>query len=738
MFSGPVAYATGLNFGDKISLMLNSLFDKSIEELKGIGPYYQKKLKALRIKTIRDFLRHFPSRYEDFSQLKKISELEADGVCSVFAKIEKIKTRKSFKKRLFITEAVLKDETGEVPVTWFGQPFLMKSLKAGVLVIVSGKVVSKEDKISFQSPVFEIVSRDQEEFESAEIHFEKLKHTAGLIPVYPETRGMTSRGIRFFIKPVIEIAKNQSDFLPRSVVEKAGLLDFENAIQQVHFPSSLEMAEKARKRFAFEEIFLTQFLLLEARAENASFKAPSVAIDIEFVKNILEKLNFELTQTQKNALWEIIKNLNKNYPMNRLLNGDVGSGKTIVVLIALALVVKSGYQAVFMAPTEILSRQHFKTASKILKEFSAKGGSASGGGIEIALLVSKQAMIVSTGLEGELTKLSLKKIISSGKPILVVGTQAVLQKDIDFPKLGLVVVDEQHRFGVKQRQQLLLGESLVPHFLSMSATPIPRTLALGLWGDLDISIISELPKDRKRIETSLVDSSGRQWLYGFIRERVGLGEQVFIICPRIEQADFDYQKFLTSDAKSVKQEFEKLKTEVFKDLKLGILHGRLKPSEKERVMNDFFENKISILVSTSVIEVGIDVPNATIMVVEGADRFGLAQLHQFRGRVGRGEKQSFCFLLSETESKIAQERLKAFSDSYDGFSLAEEDLKLRGPGQFFGVKQSGIPDMATNALKDLKLVILARKLAEACLLKFDKLPLLKSELESFRQRVHLE
>ena len=718
--------------------MLNSLFDKSIEELKGIGPYYQKKLKALRIKTIRDFLRHFPSRYEDFSQLKKISELEADGVCSVFAKIEKIKTRKSFKKRLFITEAVLKDETGEVPVTWFGQPFLMKSLKAGVLVIVSGKVVSKEDKISFQSPVFEIVSRDQEEFESAEIHFEKLKHTAGLIPVYPETRGMTSRGIRFFIKPVIEIAKNQSDFLPRSVVEKAGLLDFENAIQQVHFPSSLEMAEKARKRFAFEEIFLTQFLLLEARAENASFKAPSVAIDIEFVKNILEKLNFELTQTQKNALWEIIKNLNKNYPMNRLLNGDVGSGKTIVVLIALALVVKSGYQAVFMAPTEILSRQHFKTASKILKEFSAKGGSASGGGIEIALLVSKQAMIVSTGLEGELTKLSLKKIISSGKPILVVGTQAVLQKDIDFPKLGLVVVDEQHRFGVKQRQQLLLGESLVPHFLSMSATPIPRTLALGLWGDLDISIISELPKDRKRIETSLVDSSGRQWLYGFIRERVGLGEQVFIICPRIEQADFDYQKFLTSDAKSVKQEFEKLKTEVFKDLKLGILHGRLKPSEKERVMNDFFENKISILVSTSVIEVGIDVPNATIMVVEGADRFGLAQLHQFRGRVGRGEKQSFCFLLSETESKIAQERLKAFSDSYDGFSLAEEDLKLRGPGQFFGVKQSGIPDMATNALKDLKLVILARKLAEACLLKFDKLPLLKSELESFRQRVHLE
>jgi len=738
LFSGPVAYATGLNFGDKISLMLNSLFDKSIEELKGIGPYYQKKLKALRIKTIRDFLRHFPSRYEDFSQLKKISELEADGVCSVFAKIEKIKTRKSFKKRLFITEAVLKDETGEVPVTWFGQPFLMKSLKAGVLVIVSGKVVSKEDKISFQSPVFEIVSRDQEEFESAEIHFEKLKHTAGLIPVYPETRGMTSRGIRFFIKPVIEIAKNQSDFLPRSVVEKAGLLDFENAIQQVHFPSSLEMAEKARKRFAFEEIFLTQFLLLEARAENASFKAPSVAIDIEFVKNILEKLNFELTQTQKNALWEIIKNLNKNYPMNRLLNGDVGSGKTIVVLIALALVVKSGYQAVFMAPTEILSRQHFKTASKILKEFSAKGGSASGGGIEIALLVSKQAMIVSTGLEGELTKLSLKKIISSGKPILVVGTQAVLQKDIDFPKLGLVVVDEQHRFGVKQRQQLLLGESLVPHFLSMSATPIPRTLALGLWGDLDISIISELPKDRKRIETSLVDSSGRQWLYGFIRERVGLGEQVFIICPRIEQADFDYQKFLTSDAKSVKQEFEKLKTEVFKDLKLGILHGRLKPSEKERVMNDFFENKISILVSTSVIEVGIDVPNATIMVVEGADRFGLAQLHQFRGRVGRGEKQSFCFLLSETESKIAQERLKAFSDSYDGFSLAEEDLKLRGPGQFFGVKQSGIPDMATNALKDLKLVILARKLAEACLLKFDKLPLLKSELESFRQRVHLE
>lgn len=722
-------------------MIKESLLDKSIENIKGIGPYYQKKLDKLRIKTVRDFLRHFPSRYDDFSHLKKINEVSVDEVCSVFGRIEKLKTRKSFKKRLFITEAVLQDQTGKIGIVWFGQPFLMRSLKAGILIIVSGKVAGKpasaksygaarDNNLFFQSPVFEIVSRNAEKVEEAEIHFEKLKHTGGLIPVYPETKGMTSRGIRFFIKPVIEAAKNSPDFLPNSVIEQAGLLDFKTAIQQVHFPSSLEMAEKSRQRFAFEEIFLAQFLLLEARAKNALFKAPQIPMDIEFVKNILAKLSFELTQTQKQALWEIIKDLNKNYPMNRLLNGDVGSGKTIVVLIALALVVKSGWQGVFMAPTEILSRQHFQTATKILKSL----------GIEIALLVAKQALIVTEDLSGELTKPSLKKLIASGKPLLVIGTQAVLQKDIDFSKLGLVVVDEQHRFGVKQRQQLLIGNSLVPHFLSMSATPIPRTLALGLWGDLDISIISEMPKNRKKIETKLIEPSGREQLYQFIRERVLEGEQVFVICPRIEKPEFelDYQRLLNLDAKAVKEEFAKLQTGTFPDLKLGILHGKMKSSEKEKVMAEFSENKVNILVSTSVIEVGIDVPNATVMVIEGADFFGLAQLHQFRGRVGRGEKQSYCFLLTETDSKTAQERLSAFTDFFDGFSLAEEDLKLRGSGQFFGVKQSGISDMATNALKDLKLVIMARKLAQACLLKLDKLPLLRNELESFRQRVHLE
>ncbi len=745
--------------------------DKLLESLKGIGPYYQKKLVKLRLKTVRDLLRHFPSRYEDFSNLKKISEVNVDEVCSVFGKIEKIKTRKSFKKRLFITEAVLTDQTGQIGVVWFGQPFLMRSLKAGILVIISGKVAQKpasaegygaarDKKIFFQSPVFEVVSRNADKLEEVEIHFERLKHTGGLIPVYPETKGLTSRGIRFLMKPAIDASKNLSDFLPRSVIEQAGLIDFKTAIQEVHFPSSLQMASSARQRFAFEEIFLTQFLLLEARAENASFKAPQIPMDIEFVKSILTKLDFELTQTQKQALWEIVKDLNKKYPMNRLLNGDVGSGKTIVVLIALALVVKSGWQGVLMAPTEILSRQHFQTATKILKSLSAPEGRdlASGGGIEIVLFTSKQAKIASEDLEGEMAKPSLKKLIASGKSILVIGTQAVLQKGVDFPKLGLVVVDEQHRFGVKQRQQLLMnnesriknnGENknithnssfLIPHFLSMSATPIPRTLALGLWGDLDISVISEMPKNRKRTETKLIEPGGREGLYQFIKERVFQGEQVFVICPRIEKPDveLDYQRLLNLDAKAVKEEFEKLKTSVFPDLKLGILHGKMKPQEKEKVMAEFSENKINILVSTSVIEVGIDVPNATVMVIEGADFFGLAQLHQFRGRVGRGEKQSYCFLLTETESKTAQERLKSFAEFFDGFSLAEEDLKLRGPGQFFGVKQSGIPDMATNALKDLKLVVLARKLAEACLPKLDKLPLLKNELESFRQRVHLE
>ncbi|MEW5805394.1 MAG: ATP-dependent DNA helicase RecG [Patescibacteria group bacterium] len=733
--------------------MDSDFFTISVEELKGIGPYYLKRLTKLGIKTIRDLLWHFPVRYEDYSDLKKISEIKTEGICSALGKIEKISTRKAFRKRLFITEAVLYDKTGTIDIVWFGQPYLKRTIPEGAIVIVSGKVQKKDNKLFFNNPVYEVIYRSAPASVSEEeIDFSQLKHTAGLIPVYPETRGLTSRGIRFLIKPLMEKAKKLPEFLPEPVLKNAGLMDYKKAIKQAHFPDSLELAEQAKKRFVFEEIFLTQLLLLELRQKNALLKAPQIPIDIDFVKQILKTLSFELTESQKKALWRIIRDLARKYPMNRLLNGDVGSGKTIVALISLACAVKAGFQGVFMVPTEILSYQHFQTAGKLLKDF----------GIDICLLISKEARIVSGELEGELKKSALKKIIQEAKPVLVIGTQALIQKDVDFVNLGLVVVDEQHRFGVRQRQQLLVNNEsriknnehnksiihnspfLIPHLLTMTATPIPRTLALGLWGDLDVSFIAELPKGRKKIITKIISQKQREQMYQFIREKVKAGEQVFIICPRIEKPEdqeFSYEKYLRLDTKAVKEEYEKLSKEIFPDLKLDILHGKLKSREKELVMKKFSGKEVDILVSTSVIEVGIDVPNATIMVIEGADYFGLAQLHQFRGRVGRGEKQSYCFLLTESESKAARQRLSAFSKIFDGFKLAEQDLKLRGPGQFFGVRQSGIPDLATKALKDFSLVLLAREQAEAVLQgspRLEKYPRLKQELENFRQRVHLE
>jgi ATP-dependent DNA helicase RecG len=739
--------------------MKSDFLETPVEDLKGVGPYYIKRLNKLGIKTVRDLLWHFPTRYEDYSELKKINEIKSEGIYSVLGKIEKIKTRKAFRRRLFITEAVLYDKTGTINIVWFGQSYLTKTIPEGAVIIVSGKVQKKDTKLFFSSPVYEVIFRSAPaSVDEQEIDFASLKHTAGLIPVYPETKGLTSRGIRFLMKPIVGKAKNLPEFLPNNVLRDAGLMIYQRAVQEVHFPSSIGLAEKAKKRFAFEEIFLTQLLLLELRQKNTLLKAPKIPIDIEFVKKILGTLNFELTKTQKQALWQIIKDLNRGYPMNRLLNGDVGSGKTIVALIALACAVKSGFQGVFMVPTEILSYQHFKTSEKLLRDFN----------IDICLLISKEARIVSGELGGEIKKSVLKKMLQDKKPALVIGTQALIQKDIDFANLGLVVIDEQHRFGVKQRAELLKNNELgimdnesknkkeqdkfiihnskflIPHFLSMSATPIPRTLALGLWGDLDISFITELPKGRKEIITQVVSKTKRLQMYQFIKQRVKQGEQVFIICPRIEKPDeqeISYEKYLRLDTKAVKEEYERLAKEVFPDLKLGLLHGKLKSKEKELTMKQFSSGTFDILVSTSVIEVGIDVPNATVMVIEGADFFGLAQLHQFRGRVGRGEKQSYCFLLTESESRAALKRLRAFSKTFDGFKLAEQDLTLRGPGEFFGIKQSGIPDLATRALKDLSLVISARKQAEAVLEKSPKLekyPLLKQELEKFRERVHLE
>ena len=712
---------------------MNDFFSQPLEELKGIGPYYLKKLEKLKIKTVGDLLYHFPSRYEDFSEIILIKDA-TEGVHSFLAKVENIQVRRSFRKKMFLTEATLYDRTGKLKAIWFNQPYLTKTITKDSMIIVSGKVKKEKNKFIISSPVYEVVSKNGEFLTKDDINSENLKHTAGLIPVYPETKGLTSRGLRFLIKPLLAKTKYLKDFLPLEILKRNNLMDLKTALNQIHFPTNLEQAKKAKFRFSFEELFLLQLILKLNRNENKRLKAYQIPIEIEFIKELLKTLPFELTHSQKQALWEIVKDLGKDYPMNRLLNGDVGSGKTIVALIALITVFKNSYQGVLMAPTEILAQQHFETLKKFFKEFN----------LEAVLFISKQIRIYTDGLEGEIKRKALLEKISQGKPLIIIGTQALIQKDVEFKNLALVVIDEQHRFGVKQRAKLLDSPTnLIPHLLTMTATPIPRTLALGLWGDLDISFIKEMPLGRKKITSQLVFEKDRNKLYEFIRKRVSEKEQVFVICPRIEEKEeLSFNQYLNLDTKAVKKEYEILSQQVFPDLRVGLLHGKLKSADKEEVMNQFKNGEIDILVSTSVVEVGIDVPNATIMVIEGAEKFGLSQLHQFRGRVGRGEKQSYCFLLvPQLVSKTTLSRLAYFTKIFDGFKLAQLDLKYRGPGEFLGEKQSGIPDLAMDALKNEELVLLAKKEASQILATDKQLknyPLLKNKLSQFQQEIHLE
>ena len=712
---------------------MNDFFSQPLEELKGIGPYYLKKLEKLKIKTVGDLLYHFPSRYEDFSEIILIKDA-TEGVHSFLAKVENIQVRRSFRKKMFLTEATLYDRTGKLKAIWFNQPYLTKTITKDSMIIVSGKVKKEKNKFILSSPVYEVVSKNGEFLTKEDINSENLKHTAGLIPIYPETKGLTSRGLRFLIKPLLNKTKYLKDFLPLDILKRNNLMDLKTALNQIHFPQSLEQAQKAKLRFSFEELFLLQLILMLNRNENKELKAYQIPIEIDFIKELLKTLPFELTQSQKQALWEIVKDLGKDYPMNRLLNGDVGSGKTIVALIALITAFKNSYQGILMAPTEILAQQHFETLKKFFKDFN----------LEAALFVSKQIKIYTDGLEGEIKRKALLEKISQGKPLIVIGTQALIQKDVEFKNLALVVIDEQHRFGVKQRAKLLnSSNNLIPHLLTMTATPIPRTLALGLWGDLDISFIKEMPFGRKKITSNLVFEKDRNKLYEFIRNRVLEKEQVFVICPRIEEQEkLSFSQYLNLDTKAVKKEYEILSQEIFPDLKVGLLHGKLKATEKEEVMAQFKNGEIDILVSTSVVEVGIDIPNATIMVIEGAEKFGLSQLHQFRGRVGRGEKQSYCFLLvPQLVSKTTLSRLAYFTKIFDGFKLAQLDLKYRGPGEFLGEKQSGIPDLAMDALKNEELVLLAKKEASQILATDKQLknyPLLKNKLSQFQQEIHLE
>ena len=712
-----------------------------VSELRGIGPRYLKYLEKLGIKTIKDLLWYFPFRYEDFSQIKKINELQPEENFSIIGTVKKINVRKSYRRKMFIIEAIIEDDTGQITAIWFNQIYLLKNIPPGTTLSLSGKAKAKGKKLILSSPSYEIISRRK----LGKTFYQEAVHTGRLIPIYSETKGLSSRALRYFIKPLLKLAQNIKDPLPDFLLKKHKLMDLQQSFHQIHFPSSLLLAKKARERFIFESLLLSQLYLLKTKRKNALLSAPKIKLDIPLLQSFVRSLPFTLTESQRKTLWEISLNLEKKL-MNRLLEGEVGSGKTIIAIGSSLLTVRSEYQVALMAPTEILAKQHFDRFESFLQPFQVK----------IALLTSSATKIYDEGLEGKISKQSLNKIISSADPtfpIIVIGTHALIQKNIRFNRLGLIIVDEQHRFGVKQRKQLIAenaNKSEIPHLLSMTATPIPRTLALAFYGDLDLSILDELPEGRKKIITRVVLPRDREKVYNFIRQEINKGRQAFVICPRIEEteaSDIKAKDLLTLserlnyEVKAVKKEYKKLTKEIFPDLKVAMLHGKMKPKEKEIIMEDFQENKINILVSTSVIEVGVDIPNASLMIIEGAERFGLAQLHQFRGRIGRSHYQSYCFLFSGASNHSITSRLRTLVKCSDGFRLAEMDLSLRGPGEFLGTKQSGIPDLVMSSLLDKEFIEKIHQQAKEIIQEdasLKKWPLLLASFQEFSQKHQTE
>lgn len=631
-----------------------------------------KLLESVGVKTLGDFLQYYPRTYNNQTNLTPIAELRTDQVNTVKGTLNQlIELKTKFGKKLI--KAKLTDDSGSVDLIWFNQPFIKNMLHNGQHLIVSGKAKYELGKISIPGPDFEPVQHEQ-------------IHTLRLVPVYHETEGLNSKWIREKIYPLLRyIPKLFPEYLPEATIGEYHLMNYAQAIKEIHFPSSEENLEKAKTRLSFDELFLLQLKALQNKwqwqqtATRNHRKIPRHP-DLE---HIISRLPFSLTNAQKRTLEEILTDLEQDFPMSRLLQGDVGSGKTIIAGLAIYNTMKHGYQTALMAPTEILAEQHFQTLKKLFKDDP----------INIQLL---------TGSLKNSEKEQIQQDLASGKINLIIGTHALIQQNVTFHSLGLAIIDEQHRFGVEQRS--LLKSHGTPHLLSLSATPIPRTLAMTIYGDQDLSIIDEMPLGRLPIITRIVPEKKRHDAYLWIADRVKTGRQAFVICPLIDDSD-------TLELKSVTSEFENLKL-IFPDLNIGLLHGKLKPAEKEEVMSKFKNNEYQLLVSTSVVEVGIDVPNATIMMIEGAERFGLSQLHQFRGRVGRGEHQSYCFLFMQNESPTARERLRAMVAHTSGFKLSEIDLEIRGPGHIYGVQQSGIPDLKMANLSDSIGVARARGAAQ--------------------------
>ncbi len=707
---------------------LDSLIEKNFR----VTTPQKKALKKLGLNTLRDMLFYFPSRYENFSERKNIIDLREGDKTTVYGKIVEAEKQKTQMRRMPLSRIIIGDLTGTINALWFNQPYITNILKIGDKVALTGKISNGKSGMYIANPTFEKVDS-----------YGDLSGGEALLAVYPETRGITSRWLRFNTQKILA-AISKTDFqdpIPENILKKYHLPSLYSSLVYIHTPQEAKDAEAARKRFAFEEIFFIQLKRLRERLEREKCRTFPVEISQKEMDDFLKIFPFELTVAQKKSINHIIENFGKNTPMARLLEGDVGSGKTAVAVAASYAIVKNKYQVAYMAPTEILARQHFKSFIEYFSQLrlTTKIGMITSS--ECRKYPSKVAFERDNG-DGSthISKSQLLKWVESGEIPILIGTHSLIQKSVKFKKLALVIIDEQHRFGTKQRAVLARDKSeQIPHLLSMTATPIPRTLALTIYGDLDLSLLDEMPPGRKKIITAIVPPEQRQRAYEQIRLEIKKGRQAFVICPRIDEPDPEKEKAL--NIKSVKEEAERLRTEIFPEFEIGILHGKMKPDEKEEALEEFKKNETQILVATSVIEVGIDIPNATMIIIEGAERFGLAQLHQLRGRVMRSSYQPYCFVFTSSDSIKTKERLKALEQAKSGFELAEYDLKFRGSGGLSGVKQWGVSDIGMEALKNIKMVEAAR-LESQKILKQDpelkKYPLIKKKLESQETKIHFE
>lgn len=661
---------------------MEKLSDIPIRYIKGIGPKRAEAFAKCAIRSAEDLLYYFPRRYEDRTKFTTISGLQEGQFQTIKALVLVSSERRSFHRRGFsITEAIVEDATGRLTCVWFNQPYIKGYLKPGTNLILYGKLERYNGKLQMSNPEFEVVSEDADE----------SLNIGRIVPIYSLPESIGQRSFRKLIKYVIDkYLSRLNDFLPFDIRSRNNLLNLAKSIINIHFPENLDMQKLAYTRLAFEEFFLFQLPLVLRKLRKKEKVGIAHRVEADLVENFIKGLAFNLTESQKKVIQEIKSDMAKPQIMQRLLQGDVGSGKTAVATIASVIAIQGGYQAAFMAPTEILAKQHYE---KIMSQCHQGFTKSQGKKIEIELLTSS--------IDKKEKEVILKEI-KQGKIDLVIGTHALLEEDVQFKNLGLVVIDEQHKFGVGQRA-LLPKKGANPDVLIMTATPIPRTLAITLYGDLDISVITELPPGRKPIRTQWINNDKREWLYGFIKENVLSGRQVYIVYPLIEES-------YALDLLSAKKMYLEFKNDVFKEFNVGLIHGRLKQKEQDKIMSEFRTGKLQILIATTVLEVGIDVANASLMVIEHAERFGLSQLHQLRGRIGRGTDESFCILISDVDSPEAKARIDAMVNYDDGFRIAEEDLKIRGPGEYFGSRQHGLTGLkVANPLTQMQLLKRARE-----------------------------